>query len=135
MNYSEVLRCYNSIEEFKICDKKKMDINENYKPLPIKVVDAICRNKLKLESSLKAYNENIKSLGEKYNVSMDITNIGQKRNEVEPTKLNDFDKDLIDILNLEVEEVDFKKITISDMKDYELSISDYETLMFMMEEE
>lgn len=131
MKNREILKNYNTLLARSMNEKKEIEKNKDYQRLPIKVIHAIYTNQIALEKALEPYAKAVIALGNKYNVEMTIFNLNIKRNEIANELVADFDKELKELLDVEVD-VDINKISIDSFGDYQISQEDYELIAFMI---
>lgn len=112
--------------------------NLTQKKLPIKVSYAIAKNISKIENELNIYNKERQKLIDKYcKKDKDGKNIVDKDNKlsIEDAYLDDWNKDLNELLNIEIE-IDIHKFNINDLlnSNYEMTASELMLIDYMIEE-
>lgn len=131
MKNKEILRNYNALMARAMKEREEIEKNKDFPRLPIKVIHAIHTNQIELEKAIKPYAESINELGSKYNVEMTIFDLNKKRSEIAENKAAEFDKDLTELLDVDVN-VDIKKISVEEFGNYQISQEDYELIAFMI---
>lgn len=131
MKNSEILRHLNGLEAMSLREQRSMEHDANYPKMNIRAVYKIFKNKQVLKTALEPYNEAIKILLEKYNISLNAD--GSLNLDSLPADNRDlFTNELDELLKIDVK-IELTKINIDEFGNYEISQTDYEILEFMID--
>ena len=128
MNNFQILIILKRLNEMEAREQKEIERNKDYKRMGVKIVYWITKNKMSLSKAIEAYQKTFKELTDRYKVKT----VEDKLKTEDETKQAEFDKELNELLSIEVE-VNIVKINIEDFGDCVISQADMDAMNFMIE--
>lgn len=129
MTNREIIGILNALSAMAEREKAAIKAEPAFKRMPIKAVYKIQTNKKVFRERITPYEESLKELVDRYGVKMEATGLNVEN--LESDKLTEFNRELTELLELEVD-VEISKIHIEAFGDYEISQEDMEVLEFML---
>lgn len=131
MKNSEILQHLNGLEAMSLREQRAMEQDANYPKMNIKAVYKIFKNKQALKNALEPYNESLKALLNKYNISLNADG-SINPDAIDTDNRISLTNELDELLKMD-EKIELSKLVIDDFGYYEISQTDYEALEFMIE--